>query len=69
MGLQGTGLEDKNTRLRLLIYFFVGVFALGLIMYWRIQLFADSQKSANKDVKQELQGTPPESDPLDKLKR
>ncbi len=59
MGMQGTGLEDKNTRLRLLIYFFVGVLALGLIMSWRVKLFAEIQKESSQDVKKELQDSDP----------
>ncbi len=38
MGLQGSGLHDKNVRLRFLVYIFMGVIALGSILYWRTQL-------------------------------
>lgn len=35
MGIQGSGLHDKNARLRFLIYIFIGVIAFGSVLYWR----------------------------------
>lgn len=37
MGIQGTGLKDKNIRLRFLMIFFGGIIAFGAIFYWRQQ--------------------------------
>lgn len=33
--IQGTGLNDKNARLRFLLYIFMGVIAFGSLLYWR----------------------------------
>jgi hypothetical protein len=43
MGLQGTGLQDKNVRLRFFIYIFMGVVALGSVLYWRTTLLVVSE--------------------------
>lgn len=37
MGIQGSGLSDKNVRLRFLTYLFMGVVAFGAVLYWRSQ--------------------------------
>lgn len=33
--IQGSGLQDKNARLRFLVYIFMGVIAFGSLLYWR----------------------------------
>ncbi len=43
MGIQGSGLSDKNVRLRFLSYIFVGVLAFGAILYWRTQLMVTTE--------------------------
>lgn len=43
MGIQGSGLSDKNVRLRFLSYLFIGVAAFGVILYWRSQLMLASE--------------------------
>lgn len=35
MGIQGTGLTDKNTRLRFFSLVFMGIIAFGAVLYWR----------------------------------
>lgn len=35
MAIQGSGLHDKNARLRFLVYIFFGVIAFGSLLYWR----------------------------------
>lgn len=35
MGIQGTGLSDKNVRLRFFCVMFMGVIAFGVVLYWR----------------------------------
>ncbi len=35
MGIQGTGLADKNVRLRFFGLIFCGIIAFGAILYWR----------------------------------
>lgn len=39
MGIQGTGLTDKNVRLRFFGFIFVGIIAIGAVLYWRQQAF------------------------------
>lgn len=43
MGMAGSGLSDKNVRLRFLMYIFMGVIALGSVMYWKVKLFENSE--------------------------
>ena len=43
MGMAGSGLSDKNVRLRFLIYIFMGVIALGSVMYWKVKLLENSE--------------------------
>ena len=43
MGIQGSGLQDKNVRLRFFIYVFMGVIALSSVLYWRSQLLVTSE--------------------------
>ena len=43
MGLHGSGLSDKNTRLRFFVYAFMGIAALGSLLYWRTQLMFNSE--------------------------
>lgn len=43
MGIQGSGLSDKNVRLRFLSYIFMGVLAFGAILYWRTQLMLTTE--------------------------
>lgn len=43
MALQGSGLHDKNARLRFFIYAFMGIMALGSVLYWRTQLLFVSE--------------------------
>ncbi len=43
MGMAGSGLSDKNVRLRFFIYIFMGVIALGSVMYWKVKLFENSE--------------------------
>lgn len=61
MGIQGTGLSDKNVRLRFLSYIFMGVLAFGVILYWRSQLMLsteyvqfDNQTTKNKSKKSDV---------------
>lgn len=35
MAIQGSGLHDKNARLRFLVYIFFGIVAFGSLLYWR----------------------------------
>ena len=35
MGIQGTGLTDKNARLRFFGVVFMGIVAFGAVLYWR----------------------------------
>ena len=35
MGIQGSGLSDKNTRLRFFAVIFMGIIAFGAVVYWR----------------------------------
>ena len=35
MGIQGTGLTDKNTRLRFFVIIFMGILAFGAVVHWR----------------------------------
>ena len=35
MGIQGSGLSDKNTRLRFFGLVFMGIIAFGAVLYWR----------------------------------
>lgn len=42
MSIQGNGLKSTNPRLRLLIIVFLGVMALGTVIYWQQQLFVNS---------------------------
>lgn len=35
MAIQGTGLKDKNTRLRFFGFIFMGIIAFGAVLYWR----------------------------------
>lgn len=35
MGIQGSGLSDKNTRLRFFGFIFLGIIAFGAVLYWR----------------------------------
>ncbi len=43
MAIVGSGLSDKNIRLRFLTYIFLGILALGLILYWKSQLFLTTE--------------------------
>jgi hypothetical protein len=43
MAIQGTGLHDKNARLRFLMYIFLGVIAFGSVLYWRTHLMTNSE--------------------------
>ena len=43
MAIQGTGLHDKNARLRFLVYMFMGVIAFGSVLYWRTQLMTTTE--------------------------
>lgn len=43
MGIQGSGLSDKNVRLRFLTYLFMGVVAFGAVLYWRSQMMVSSE--------------------------
>ncbi len=43
MGIQGSGLSDKNVRLRFLTYIFMGVVAFGAVLYWRSQTMISAE--------------------------
>jgi len=43
MGMAYSGLSDKNVRLRFFIYVFMGLIALGSVMYWKVKLFENSE--------------------------
>lgn len=43
MPISGTGLKDPNTRLRFLIYVFMGVAAFGSVLYWRSHLMVQAE--------------------------
>jgi len=43
MAIQGTGLHDKNARLRFLVYIFFGVAAFGSVLYWRTQALTSAE--------------------------
>ena len=56
--MQGSGLSDKNLRLRFLTYIFLGVAFFGVILYWKSKLFLATEyvdfdiavkKQTNKD--------------------
>lgn len=50
--IQGTGLHDKNARLRFLVYVFLGVAAFGSLLYWRTQLMVSAEYVEVGTVKQ-----------------
>lgn len=35
MAIQGSGLKDKNTRLRFFGFIFLSIIAFGAVLYWR----------------------------------
>lgn len=41
--MAGSGLKDKNVRLRFFIYIFMGLIAFGSVMYWRVKLIKNSE--------------------------
>lgn len=43
MGLQGSGLSDTNTRLRFFLIVFMGLIAMGSVLYWRSQLISTTE--------------------------
>lgn len=43
MGISGSGLSDKNVRLRFFIYTFMGIIALGAVMYWKSKLLLTTE--------------------------
>ncbi len=43
MSLQGSSLQDKNVRLRFFVYIFMGIAALGSVLYWKTQLFVAAE--------------------------
>lgn len=43
MGMAGSGLSDKNVRLRFFTYIFMGILALGSVLYWKTQLLRNSE--------------------------
>ncbi len=58
MGMQGSGLSDKNLRLRFLTYIFLGVAVFGVILYWKSKLFltteyVDFNSAATKKTQQD----------------
>lgn len=43
MGMAGSGLKDKNVRLRFFTYIFMGILAFGSVMYWRVKLLQNAE--------------------------
>jgi hypothetical protein len=43
MGIQGTGLADKNIRLRFFSFIFMGIIAFGAVLYWRQQTLVSAE--------------------------
>lgn len=43
MMIQGTGLSDKNIRLRFFVIVFMGIIALGATIYWRNVTISNSE--------------------------
>ncbi len=43
MGIAGTNVYAKNVRLRFLSYIFLGVIALGSLLYWKSQLYLTTE--------------------------
>lgn len=43
MGIQGTGLSEKNTRLRFFVFIFMGIMAFGSVLYWRQKTLTNAE--------------------------
>lgn len=58
MGIAGTNLYAKNIRLRFLSYIFLGVVALGSLLYWKSQLFLTTEYVDLQPTKHTLRNHP-----------
>ena len=64
MSLQGSGLHEKNVRLRFFAYIFMGIIALGSVLYWRTQLMVNAEYGEVVPVKNEKMKKPSTTDKL-----